>query len=246
MAERNLRPLIRLVSVVFVLVLLRQSGNPVRQSPDEPQHNLEPSGDREGVFRHLLGVEEGEHLGFRSREWKRTVGNRRVTEGEGVPTVEGTTVDGDRHHSEPVDLSTLSNQTKPSESSLKDTFTACENVKSHIGYPDSCSYVRANPECRSGTMVEYAEQFYCTFAKSPTIGYVVYLVWLMALFYMLGNTAADFFCPSLEKLSKLLHLPPTVAGVSLLPLGNGAPDVFASIAAFTGSSNGQVSLSKLM
>jgi len=227
MMGKNIRSLVRLVSVVFFLVLLRQSGKP--GEPELQGRNL----DREGVFRRLLGVEGGEHLGFRSREWKRTAGNRRVVEGEGVS---GSTLDGSLH-SEPVDLSTVSNKTKPIGG---DTFTACENVKSHVGFPDACSYVRANPECHSGTMIEYVEQFYCTFAKSSTIGYVVYLLWLMALFYMLGNTAADFFCPSLEKLSKLLHLPPTVAGVSLLPLGNGAPDVFASIAAFTGSSNGQV------
>ncbi|CAK9191604.1 unnamed protein product [Sphagnum jensenii] len=126
--------------------------------------------------------------------------------------------------------------------STSETSSECKNINSHVGFPDSCSYVRANQQCEPGARIKYVEFFYCTCSHFPSLAYAIFLVWLAVLFYMLGNTAADYFCCTLEKLSKLLHLPPTVAGVTLLPLGNGAPDVFASIASFMGIGHGQVGL----
>ncbi|KAJ7552846.1 hypothetical protein O6H91_06G072700 [Diphasiastrum complanatum] len=125
-------------------------------------------------------------------------------------------------------------------------FSPCQKVREHVGFSDACAFVLAHDRCRSGGLIDYTRFFFCSCKTVPVIGYILLALWLVALFYLLGNTAADFFCCSLEKLSKLLHLPPTVAGVSLLPLGNGAPDVFASIVAFVGAGAGQVGLNSVL
>ena len=54
---------------------------------------------------------------------------------------------------------------------------------------------------------------------------------------MLGSTANGFLSPALEKLSSTFGFSESLAGVTLLALGNGAPDVIASISA-AGSSTG--------
>lgn len=122
----------------------------------------------------------------------------------------------------------------------------CSRIHDYTDYKSKCEYIKSNIGCRSKGYINYLQIFYCTCGKFSMLGHVMLLLWLAVLFYLLGNTAADYFCPSLESLSKLLKLSPTIAGVTLLSLGNGAPDVFASIVSFTRSSNGDVGLNSIL
>ncbi|KAL8109494.1 hypothetical protein AgCh_025553 [Apium graveolens] len=60
------------------------------------------------------------------------------------------------------------------------------------------------------------------------------------------SPTSEYFYPSVENLSKILILSPTIAGTTLLPLGNGAPHVIASIVSFTRSGVGDVGLNNVL
>lgn len=51
---------------------------------------------------------------------------------------------------------------------------------------------------------------------------------------MLSFTADEFLSPSLQQISKTFRLSESLAGVTLLAFGGGAPDVFASLSASKG------------
>lgn len=65
------------------------------------------------------------------------------------------------------------------------------------------------------------------------------------MFFALGSTADIFFCPSLEVLGNLLKMSPEVAGLTLLALGNGAPDVSSVIAGVVGSNSFPIAIGEL-
>ena len=57
------------------------------------------------------------------------------------------------------------------------------------------------------------------------------LICLVIAMYTLGSTADMYLSPALETISVKLGCSESLAGVTLLALGNGAPDCFAAISA---------------
>ena len=74
--------------------------------------------------------------------------------------------------------------------------------------------------------------------RRPALGYAAMAAWLAVLFYLLADTAAVYFYPSLEGLARLLGLPPAIAKAMLLSLGNGAPDALSALASFAAAGGG--------
>lgn len=110
---------------------------------------------------------------------------------------------------------------------------SCTELLNYRTSADKCAYVKSHSGCESQGYISYLQLLYCS-SSHQVLGYTILILWLIILFYLLGNTAADYFCSSLEGMSSVLKLSPAVAGVTLLSLGNGAPDLFSSIVSFMG------------
>ncbi|XP_036132904.1 mitochondrial sodium/calcium exchanger protein [Molossus molossus] len=100
---------------------------------------------------------------------------------------------------------------------------------------DRCDFIRTNPDCRSeGGYLDYLEGIFCHFPpRLLPLAVTLYAFWLLYLFLILGVTAEKFFCPNLSAISTTLKLSHNVAGVTFLAFGNGAPDIFSALVAFS-------------
>ncbi|KAL0359742.1 UNVERIFIED_CONTAM: Cation/calcium exchanger 1 [Sesamum angustifolium] len=122
----------------------------------------------------------------------------------------------------------------------------CSGVRELVGGRSKCAYVKSHSSCWGKGYLNYLQIFYCSFMNMPAVGYSVLLLWLAVLFYVLGNTTSHYFCPSVESLSRVMELSPTIAGTTLLPLGNGANDVFSSVISFTRAGDADVGLNSVL
>uniref|UniRef100_H2Y6Q1 Sodium/calcium exchanger membrane region domain-containing protein n=1 Tax=Ciona savignyi TaxID=51511 RepID=H2Y6Q1_CIOSA len=98
-----------------------------------------------------------------------------------------------------------------------------------------CKFIRTTDNCQMDEgLINYLDVAFCTFKPKllPLIS-VIYGLWLIFLFIGLGTTAEGFFCPSLEYIAHNLRL--TTHGLTVVAFGNGSPDIFSAIAAFTNS-----------
>uniref|UniRef100_A0A8C8R7M9 Mitochondrial sodium/calcium exchanger protein n=1 Tax=Pelusios castaneus TaxID=367368 RepID=A0A8C8R7M9_9SAUR len=98
-----------------------------------------------------------------------------------------------------------------------------------------CTFIRTNPDCQMDSgFLNYLKGVFCVFPTALLpLAVGLCALWLLYLFLILGVTAEKFFCPNLSAISTNLKLAHNVAGVTFLAFGNGAPDVFSAVVAFS-------------
>ncbi|XP_059921640.1 mitochondrial sodium/calcium exchanger protein [Gadus macrocephalus] len=105
----------------------------------------------------------------------------------------------------------------------------------NLSAADRCAFVKSTDDCGLvDGFLSYLRLVFCLLPPhlSP-LTVTLCMFWLLCLFVVLGLTASKFFCPNLSAISTTLRLTHNVAGVTFLALGNGAPDVFSAMAAFS-------------
>ncbi|NXD40067.1 NCLX protein, partial [Copsychus sechellarum] len=119
----------------------------------------------------------------------------------------------------------------------------CWEVREHNS-SEWCHFIRSNPDCQlDGGFLDYLDGVFCVFPpRLLPLAVTLYALWLLYLFIILAVTAEKFFCPNLSAISTNLKLSHNVAafsltcplhGVTFLAFGNGAPDVFSAVVAFS-------------
>ncbi|XP_041887045.1 mitochondrial sodium/calcium exchanger protein isoform X2 [Corvus kubaryi] len=110
----------------------------------------------------------------------------------------------------------------------------CWEVRKHNS-SEWCHFIWSNPDCRlDGGFLDYLNGVFCVFPPQLLpLAVTLYALWLLYLFIILSVTAEKFFCPNLSAISTNLKLSHNVAGVTFLAFGNGAPDVFSAVVAFS-------------
>ena len=113
--------------------------------------------------------------------------------------------------------------------SLNDHLTTTTTAHGPLSKELQCAFART---CNDGDGI-FAPLVYCHPTWSPRQLLLLLgpplLLFLAVLFRILGSTAEEFFSPGLEMFSLKMGLPERFAGVTLLALGNGAPDVASTV-----------------
>ena len=94
-------------------------------------------------------------------------------------------------------------------------------------------------------MFSYLQLYYCRLPHVKPIAFTIIVLWLGLLFSTIGIAASDFFCINLSTIATILGMSESMAGVTLLALGNGSPDVFSTFAAMS-TNSGSLAIGELI
>ncbi|XP_036233100.1 mitochondrial sodium/calcium exchanger protein [Bactrocera oleae] len=100
---------------------------------------------------------------------------------------------------------------------------------------ERCTYIDHSTACSTNVyLINYINIIFCKLRISTILGAAVtsiVLLIIICLYFIIFGAAADlFFCPALAVLARMLRMSENVAGVTLVAFGNGAPDIFSSLA----------------
>ncbi|KAJ1960567.1 hypothetical protein H4R35_007534, partial [Dimargaris xerosporica] len=118
---------------------------------------------------------------------------------------------------------------------------ACRHVHEAA---DPCAFIQAHCSDISG-VINYLELYYCHVPQFRSLYLLAIAYWLAFLFTWAGISASDYFSPNLTTLSRYFRIPDSLAGVTLLAVGNGAPDLFSTFSAIR-SGSGALALGQLV
>uniref|UniRef100_A0A914E5D3 Sodium/calcium exchanger membrane region domain-containing protein n=1 Tax=Acrobeloides nanus TaxID=290746 RepID=A0A914E5D3_9BILA len=145
---------------------------------------------------------------------------------------------------------------QPSNSTLNSTLATnnaddgaeeCSPFKlyGHYAHSLACQYVKNNSDtCEGGGYLTWTRYTICEendVAKTFII--IASVILLLILFLFLSISADDFFCRNISAIVDHLKIPQHIAGVTFMAFGNGAPDVFTSLASALSTNQPKAGLS---
>ncbi|GMT23218.1 hypothetical protein PFISCL1PPCAC_14515, partial [Pristionchus fissidentatus] len=106
----------------------------------------------------------------------------------------------------------------------------------HCEITDECSYVQSTDACKGGGYLAWTVFVYC--ADDPIAKWFIVAagaLFLLLLFLMIATSADDFLSVNVATIVSKLNISENMAGVTFMAFGNGAPDVFSSLASVVSS-----------
>ncbi|KAH3688968.1 hypothetical protein WICPIJ_000027 [Wickerhamomyces pijperi] len=123
----------------------------------------------------------------------------------------------------------VSSSPKPEQSNTPaDEHISCHEI---LNAQDQCQFALDHCQDYKIGFVNYVNLYYCQPSSQRWFSLIFYVLTLIILFTTLGITASEFLCPNLDTLAKIFKMSESLAGVTLLALGNGSPDVFSTLEA---------------
>lgn len=109
---------------------------------------------------------------------------------------------------------------------------------------DQCKFVKENCFFSYFSLLEFN---YCVINDNSWLTFILLIVILILCFYFLSTTGNDYLAPALGIISEKLNLSQNLAGLTLLALGNQAPDVIVAFVAGEDENEGlETSLGSLL